>query len=521
MCMRCATGGFLESRSGCSETGIREKQLPSPSESSSKCRSSVPAKRRASLPDENEPAVKRRKQEEEDTFRPTDPLSNPILYWTDHHRWPSASLGNIPATMSKLASTTKRKSESPHRSDRLQLLAENGVFMKTSTKLSKSSKDMCGRLLRESRDICRYTAIPPDQLINLLERVAASNEARLRRDVMPWIVPSAELLYFCGELNHDYIGDAVDADWIRCATMGSTRPKPDYCAGLLTHAYNQAELAALRAYASAQRPVFFTPELSFPFLVCEVKTGETGLNQADRQNIHSASIAVRAIVELYKAAFGVQDPARITNLYGQVLAFSISHDNDRAQVYGHYCALKEATNDELEFYRYPLTFVSLSAADGADKDRVYSFTRNVYDRFVPEHLHRIKAAAACLPQPPMQTGLSFSTSELGLSEAGSQEADAVDEFRVPGTPASTIESEQMRRLMQQVEEQKRLTEQQQQQMEQQKRLTEQQQQQIEQQKRQLEGELERQKHQMQEQMEQQKQVIVSMNKELQRLRGDE
>ncbi|KAG8628485.1 hypothetical protein KVT40_004358 [Elsinoe batatas] len=309
---------------------------------------------------------------------------------------------------------------------------------------------------------------------------------------MPWIVPSAELLYFCGELDQDYIGDAVDADWIRCATMGSTRPKPDYCAGLLARAYTQPELAALRAYASARRPVFFTPELSFPFLICEAKAGETGLNQADRQNIHSASIAVRAILELFKAAFEVQDPARVTDLYGRILVFSVSHDNDRAQVYGHFCVQKETAGDDVEFYRYPLTFVSLSAADGADKDRIYSFTRNLYDRFVPEHLHRIK------------TGLSFSTSELGLSEAGSQDADAVDEFRVPGTPASTIESEQIRRLMQQVEQQKCLTEQQQQQMEQQKR--------------QMQEQMEQQKQQMEQQKQQMEQQMEYMKNELLRLR---
>ncbi|KAF4547229.1 Hypothetical protein D9617_51g088930 [Elsinoe fawcettii] len=313
---------------------------------------------------------------------------------------------------------------------------------------------------------------------------------------MPWVVPPAELLYYCGELDQDYIGDAVDADWIRCATMGSTRPKPDYCAGLLAGAYTQPELAALQAYASAQRPVFFTPELSFPFLVCEAKTGETGLNQADRQNIHSASIAVRAIVELFKTAFGVQDTARVTDLYGRMIVFSVSHDNDRAQVYGHFCVQKEAARDDLEFYRYPITLVSLSAAEGVDKGRIYSFIRNVYDHFVPEHLQRIK------------TGITFSTSELGLGEAGSQELDGADECRVPGTPASTIESEQMRRLILQMEQQKRSAEQHEQLMEQQKR---QMQEQMEHQKRQMQEQMEQQKRQMEQQME-------HMNNELRKLR---
>ncbi|KAF4547239.1 Hypothetical protein D9617_51g089030 [Elsinoe fawcettii] len=487
-----------------------QNHLPSPSGSVTRGRratSPLKKEKRRVPSSEYEPAVKRRKQEPVNTILSDNLLDHPILHWILHDRWPPASLGQIPSNMSGLASTTKRKSESPHRSDRLQRLAENGIFMKTSTRLLKSSKDMCGRYLRESRDIGSYTMVPPNRFMTLLERVAASNEARLRRDVMPWVVPSAENLYLCGEMNQDYIGDAVDADWTRCATMGSTRPKPDYCAGLLPCAYTQSELAALRAYASPQRPVFFTPEMSFPFLMCEVKTGETGLNQADRQNIHSASIAVRAIVELYKAAFGTQDPARVTDLYGQILVFSVSHDNDRAQVYGHYCVLREPAGDELDFYRYPLTLVSLSAADGADKDRVYSFTRNVYDHFVPEHLHRIKAAASCLPAA-LTTGLSFSTSELGIREGDSQEipASEVAGFTVPGTPASTIESEQVRKLVQQMEQQKQQMEQQKQQMKQQ----------MQQQKQQMEQQMEQQKRQTELQMELQKQQILSMKDELRR-----
>lgn len=39
----------------------------------------------------------------------------------------------------------------------------------------------------------------------------------------------------------------------------------------------------------------------FPFLTCEVKCGATGLDVADRQDAHSMTLAVRAVVELFRA----------------------------------------------------------------------------------------------------------------------------------------------------------------------------------------------------------------------------
>jgi hypothetical protein len=39
----------------------------------------------------------------------------------------------------------------------------------------------------------------------------------------------------------------------------------------------------------------------FPFLTCEVKCGAAALDIADRQNAHSMTLAVRGIVELFRA----------------------------------------------------------------------------------------------------------------------------------------------------------------------------------------------------------------------------
>src|SRR5271170_105947 len=39
----------------------------------------------------------------------------------------------------------------------------------------------------------------------------------------------------------------------------------------------------------------------FPFLTCEVKCGAGALDVADRQNAHRATLAVRGVVELFRA----------------------------------------------------------------------------------------------------------------------------------------------------------------------------------------------------------------------------
>jgi len=64
-----------------------------------------------------------------------------------------------------------------------------------------------------------------------------------------------------------------------------------------------------------------------------VKCGEQALNRADRQNAHSGSIAVNALVQLYRASSRVE-------LDRTILAFSISHDHSMAKIYGHYALIE-------------------------------------------------------------------------------------------------------------------------------------------------------------------------------------
>lgn len=231
-------------------------------------------------------------------------------------------------------------------------------------------------------------------------------------------------------------------------------------------------------YGTPQRPFYFTPNLCFPFLICEAKTGRVGLDLADTQNLHSASIATRAIVNLYAATFGAHHE-KTQQLFGRILVFTISHNNRIANLYGHY-AVAASTNSEnntggleasFQFFRYDIAMFSLSMHDGRDRFKTYKFVRNLYDKFAPQHLERILEATRSMPKPIPRTGLSFAASDITLdeedlkqgSEINSQEDDV---FKMPSEPASasqkrelTATRRQVDRLLQQLEQQREDSEQ--------------------------------------------------------------
>jgi len=382
--------------------------------------------------------------------QPEGVQSDPIAYWAAHKHWPQ----DFWQTRSGMNAedTKKRKSESSHRSHLIREMAHNGIFMKDAGKMKRESENLCSTLLEGNLKPLVYV-VPPEQISKLLERVDPLNEARVQRDITPWVVPSAEHLAYRGVPNMGYVADEVQAEWIRCTTMGITRPKPDFTVGLFQGAFNQDEIEKLQNYSSSERPVLFTPNLCFPFLICEVKNGEEGLNKAHRQNIHSASIAIKAIFELYTAAFRESDPARVKSLHGKVLVFTVSHDTSLAKLFGHYAVLSARSPQKLLYYRTELAVFGFNTRLGAERYNTYNFVRNVYDTFAPDHLKRIQDAVAFLPTPKERTGLSFATSDLGLSESTSQQTshDAGEvrreiHLQTSAEPASAAQREEMARI---------------------------------------------------------------------------
>ena len=104
----------------------------------------------------------------------------------------------------------------------------------------------------------------------------------------------------------------------------------------------------------------------FPFLTCEVKCGAAALDVTDRQNAHIMSLAVRGVVELYKAVKLKKE------LHREILAYSISHEHRVVRIYGHYPIIN---GDKTTLYRHSNHTFNFTALDGRDKYTAYKFTR--------------------------------------------------------------------------------------------------------------------------------------------------
>ena len=123
-----------------------------------------------------------------------------------------------------------------------------------------------------------------------------------------------------------------------------------------------------------------TYRIYFPFLICEVKCGAVALNIADRQNAHSIIVAVRGVVELYKAIKQEKE------LYQEILAFSILYDYNTVRIYGHYALIN---GNKSTFYHHPIKKFDFTSEEGRDKWTAYKFTKNVYEIWIPTYLKRI------------------------------------------------------------------------------------------------------------------------------------
>ncbi|OQN95709.1 hypothetical protein B0A48_18457 [Cryoendolithus antarcticus] len=255
----------------------------------------------------------------------------------------------------------------------------------------------------------------------MFQRASKGNEERVRRDLTPHIVPSAELLYLLdGEHALQNVREELSGDWTKCGLLGGKQPRPDHAYGLSLAAFTEDERVKLENFTSINNPTKFTESMYFPFLLCEAKCGKRNINDADRQNVHSASIAVNAIVQLCRAAGG----GSAESLTGHILVISISHDNERVKIYGHFPIIRDGRTT---FHRYYLHDYSLDGHYGRDRNTGSNFTRAVYRDFYPLHVQRIQQAISRLPDPrttSMVSEVSVGEGETQASEQSSQEMDS-------------------------------------------------------------------------------------------------
>jgi hypothetical protein len=100
-------------------------------------------------------------------------------------------------------------------------------------------------------------------------------------------------------------------------------------------------------------------------------------------------VEVEGIVELFRRV------QRQNELHRIILAFSVSHDNEAARIYGRYALID---GDDVSFYRHLVRKFDITDQDGKDKWTTYKFTRNIYDMFVLIPFKRICSVTSCLIQ---------------------------------------------------------------------------------------------------------------------------
>ncbi|KAK1809904.1 hypothetical protein LTR12_015728 [Friedmanniomyces endolithicus] len=133
----------------------------------------------------------------------------------------------------------------------------------------------------------------------------------------------------------------------------------------------------------------------FPFLTCEVKCGAAALDVADRQNAYSTVVAVRAVVELFRAV------KREKELYREVLAFPSPMT---IAPHGFTATMPRLGILSASYLRIQLHYVERRRK--VDGIRI---TENIYDHWMPMHFKRICSAIDQIP-----AGIRFSESQSEL-----------------------------------------------------------------------------------------------------------
>ncbi|KKZ65743.1 hypothetical protein EMCG_08449 [[Emmonsia] crescens] len=340
---------------------------------------------------------------------------SPIRYWIQTGHWPrkyfkqdnrmnsllarkisTSSLrrrGSEPSGATQSDEKPREEKSAPYKHRRYEILLQTkGSFMYDSgAGITDESRRLYQSLLDTEQPVPADSKFRDDLFAKTCKMIHLRNEAKVIIDIGQLIVPSAETLALYGATNLDILIEGFDERWNKCIPFYGPCPQPDYCVGFQKSAFTHDQLEKLQPFIGSWTYVSLlmaTDIMYFPFLTCEVKCGDAALETADRQNAHSVTVAVRGVVELYKAVNREQE------LHKEILAFSISHDHTAVRIYGHYALIEDK---QTTFYRHEIRKFYFTERDGKERWTAYKFTRNIYDIWMPTHLKRLHSAIDQIP----------------------------------------------------------------------------------------------------------------------------
>lgn len=378
------------------------------------------------------------------------------ICWGDYFgQWPpmeaprgrSSLLGKkrpFPQLRSNSYSQSVRDGESPQAwtPQHEEKMEKAGLVMKayqTQAAITSACQRLCDDLKKRDYSPPRGPSFGRDRLLKMLDLVRFRNEARVFRDITPLVIPSPELLSIDGYPGMDQMSEAINAEWTQCNTISGPRPKPDFAIGISSTAFTADEMEKLMLSHTSACPNLFPENMYYPFLICEVKGSGRAIQEAERQSMHSASIAVRAVVQLYQNISAANEVDR------KILAFSVAHDNAQVKIFGHFATVEE---QKLTFFRCRV----YTADFDTDFAKPYNIIRAIYDVFFPQHLARIKSAldrmrGRALESSTSQLDLDEDSQEIAASQPSSQEQG---KFKRPSLPSTDRIQEENDRLRDQI-----------------------------------------------------------------------
>ena len=291
-------------------------------------------------------------------------------------------------------------------------LEQKGSYMRDydDDNTEKYMKALCKTLLESDQTVPQDSLFRNDLFKKTCERIRSRNEAKVVQDITRLIVPSVENLAIYGAKHLNHLYETVNEGWNNTVEYEGTLPQPDYSVGFGRSAFSQEQLNKLKPFVGepgfkVTTYLMVTTRMYFPFLTCEVKCGAAALDFADRQNAQSMSVALRALVVLFRWV------NREKELDRKILTFSVSHDHRSVRIYGHYLVIEK---DKTTFYRHSIRTFDFTEQEGREKWTCLKFVKNVYD-YHSLKLHRL----ICSGIDDLPTGIDFGLSQVGLSQPAS------------------------------------------------------------------------------------------------------
>jgi hypothetical protein len=198
------------------------------------------------------------------------------------------------------------------------------------------------------------------------------------RHLQPLLIPSAENHFIRGETRLKDVIGGYDDPWVKTDPIYGPIPQPDHTRGLKGSAFSHLQKRKLGIKSDKKSLYTVREEMYFPYLTAEIKCEKQALELADRQNMHSMCIALRAVVSL------AQEAGRLCTVHRRLLGFSISHDHEGFRIYGYY---PEIEDGETSFFRWPVAQLTMRTKE--DRWACYRFVENLDREFLPIHTDRL------------------------------------------------------------------------------------------------------------------------------------